>query len=480
MPRRPVLIAVVAALLAAPAPTASADPPPAGIPGRPLYVTNAASDNVSVFTLGQDGTPARAGDLVPAEHESAPSGIVLSPDARFAYVILRGTFAILPYSVGADGVLTPLSPVSTGADSGAYGIAIAPDGRSLYVADDASGTVSVFAIGDDGVPTLLGAPVETGVENPRGLAVTPDGRFLYVGHSFLHGTEPHPTDALVRFAIDGDGALGERGAPITVGGGAEAMAVSPDGRFLYVATSATDQVFGFRIGAGGDLTAVPGSPFAAVDFPDGMAMAPDGRHLFVAHPGPVRPDAERAVVAYSVGGDGALTLVEGSPFAAGQGPAGITTTPDGRFLYVSNVDSHDLSAFAVEPGGVLRTLGEAPVPTGGSRPLFQATAVLPNQGPVASFSFEAAPTGKATAFNATASADPDGAPAHYAWDFGDGTVLLDGGPNPQHAYRTPGRFTATLTVTDDEGCSTARVFTGQAALCNGSAAARTTRTVVTY
>jgi len=36
----------------------------------------------------------------------------------------------------------------------------------------------------------------------------------------------------------------------------------------------------------------------------------------------------------------------------------------------------------------------------------------------------------------------------------------------------------TLTVTDDAGCSTALVFTGQAVLCNGSAAARTTRSIV--
>jgi hypothetical protein len=46
-----------------------------------------------------------------------------------------------------------------------------------------------------------------------------------------------------------------------------------------------------------------------------------------------------------------------------------------------------------------------------------------------------------------------------------------------HAYQRLGAFRVTLTVTDGEGCSTTRVFTGQAALRNGSAATRQARTV---
>ena len=72
---------------------------------------------------------------------------------------------------------------------------------------------------------------------------------------------------------------------------------------------------------------------------------------------------------------------------------------------------------------------------------------------------------------AGASTDSDGviANATYDWDFGDGSpVLQDGGPTPSHTFATAGDKTVTLTITDDEGCSTETVFTGQTASCSGN------------
>lgn len=52
-------------------------------------------------------------------------------------------------------------------------------------------------------------------------------------------------------------------------------------------------------------------------------------------------------------------------------------------------------------------------------------------------------------FNAATSSDPDGGTLAYAWDFGDNTI--GAGVAPQHVYTASGLYTATLTVTDDEG-----------------------------
>jgi PKD domain len=56
----------------------------------------------------------------------------------------------------------------------------------------------------------------------------------------------------------------------------------------------------------------------------------------------------------------------------------------------------------------------------------------------------------------------------FDWDFGDGQTASDAGATPSHVYARPGRHRVTVTVTDNEGCSTTLVFTGQSALCNGS------------
>lgn len=52
-------------------------------------------------------------------------------------------------------------------------------------------------------------------------------------------------------------------------------------------------------------------------------------------------------------------------------------------------------------------------------------------------------------FDATASADSDGAIASCAWDFGDG--FMGDGVSPAHTFTSVGTFSVTLTVVDDRG-----------------------------
>ncbi len=97
--------------------------------------------------------------------------------------------------------------------------------------------------------------------------------------------------------------------------------------------------------------------------------------------------------------------------------------------------------------------------------------VSPNQGPSAAFTSSAGPPGSATSFDGAASSDSDGSVTTYAWDFGDGSGETGGSATTSHVYAQPGTYTATLTVTDNEGCSARFVYTGQTAYCNGGSAA---------
>jgi len=79
------------------------------------------------------------------------------------------------------------------------------------------------------------------------------------------------------------------------------------------------------------------------------------------------------------------------------------------------------------------------------------TAPIPNQVPNASFT--ASPTSGnaplAVSFNAANSNDPDGTIVSYSWTFGDGGTGT--GVSPSHTYNIADTYTATLTVTDDDG-----------------------------
>jgi PKD repeat protein len=59
--------------------------------------------------------------------------------------------------------------------------------------------------------------------------------------------------------------------------------------------------------------------------------------------------------------------------------------------------------------------------------------------------------GVAVIFDGSGSYDSDGTITSYDWDFGDGTTGT--GISPAHTYVTAGVYTATLTVTDDDGAT---------------------------
>ena len=54
-------------------------------------------------------------------------------------------------------------------------------------------------------------------------------------------------------------------------------------------------------------------------------------------------------------------------------------------------------------------------------------------------------------FDSSGSSDSDGTITTYAWNFGDLGTSAD--PNPVHLYTTAGSYTATLTITDDDGAT---------------------------
>jgi hypothetical protein len=110
-------------------------------------------------------------------------------------------------------------------------------------------------------------------------------------------------------------------------------------------------------------------------------------------------------------------------------------------------------------------------------------AIVPDQAPLADFSVVGSRfrPGVPVRFDASRSKDPDGSIATYAWSFGHGRATTAKAAATTHTFARPGTYEVTLTLTDEEGCSTKFVFTGQTAYCNGLPRASETKTIrVTY
>jgi DNA-binding beta-propeller fold protein YncE len=143
-------------------------------------------------------------------------------------------------------------------------------------------------------------------------------------------------------------------------------------QFVYVVNSGGNNVSAYSIGSNGALIPVPGSPFATESGSVSVAVDPRGRFVYVANGFFSRVPS--TISAFSIGPDGALRPVPGSPFPTGTGPVRggpglMAVDPTGRFLYVTNgffSNNPDfplvgnISAFGIGPDGTLTPVSGSP------------------------------------------------------------------------------------------------------------------------
>lgn len=226
----------------------------------------------------------------------------------------------------------------------------------VYVVGNASGNVA--ALDADAAGSLIpvpGSPFAAGA-SAVSIAMTPDGRRAYVVNA---STVPPSVSA---YNVTATGALTPIAGVFYVGALPLGNAVTPSGRFMYVNNRDSGDVSAFEIHGTGAMTVVPGSPFPVAGSPVGIAVSADGRFLYTQN-------LQGTVSALAIAADGTLAAIPGSPFpSGGKEPWAGAVTPDGRFLYVVNLGSNDISGFAIGPDGSLSPLAGFPVASGGVEP----------------------------------------------------------------------------------------------------------------
>jgi 6-phosphogluconolactonase len=277
-----------------------------------------------------------------------PVSEAVSADYGSLFVANQDDNNIVQFVIGTDGKLYPYNTVNT---PGIFPVAIAANKANLFVvdtyqplaicstADPCSGSIGVFPLttATSTVPVAIGAPVTNAALSASYWPIQ------------LAGS----SDIIVPTAIN-----------IASG--------SNDGSNAYVYVAAYDSsvsptagyIFGFQVGSGGVLSALPGSPFAAGTQPSGIASDSTGSYLYVTD------FARSDVLGYSIAASGALTSLAASPFPAGNQPSAIVVDPAYPYAYVVNSLDATIEAYSVS-NGELTFLG------GSSTPVIYSTGTQP-------------------------------------------------------------------------------------------------------
>jgi len=280
-----------------------------------------------------------------------PSSILIDPAGTYAYTIINGNSAcgnagvnnIVSYKINSDGTITQNGTLTS--DPSPTALAMDSSGKFLFVVEGLGGGVETYAIGSGGTLTLVSSNftlnLPTGFQNPNfaALAVTPTV-FPAIG---VNGVQ--------------NAVCSTPGLP------------QPTTEFLYVADSVNNVVWEFQVNMStGALTNPPNlsqvSDFPAGTTPSGVAVDPCYRFVYVSDMQTNQISAfticnglpTQSPTGCKNGVDGSLVAVSGSPFSltTGNGPGPIVVDPFGKFVFVLDTLSSQISIFKISPisGGI--------------------------------------------------------------------------------------------------------------------------------
>jgi YVTN family beta-propeller protein len=258
-----------------------------------------------------------------------PGGVVVAPDGRHAYVPniqQGGVVSVIDTATNAVVANITISVLT----SRPLEAAITPDGRELYVAisnaspSDQQGAVTIV---DTAQRAVTANVVLTPCEDPAGTVITPDGRFVWVLN--IEGEGPAVFDTTTHemtFPLRTDIACGR-------------MAFAPDGAFVYLFPASADTGEVFEVATHKLVTAFDTFGGTTTD----VAVTPDGRHVYVTQR-PGKSAGGRALVIDTT----TQTRVD-PPIDLPRSADGLAFMPDGRTAYVTDRPSREVHVIAVRP-----------------------------------------------------------------------------------------------------------------------------------
>ncbi|MEV8097736.1 lactonase family protein [Kitasatospora sp. NPDC085879] len=287
-----------------------------------------------------------------------PSWVALSPDRRTLWAVSESVPGglIATFRPGSADRPGPADGVPTG--SGPVHLSVHPSGRYLFASMYDGGEIAVHPVGPDGgvgPATETVRPSTSGQSRIHQTIVDPSERWLL--------SADLGRDRVLVHRLDDNGRLHAAGeARLPAGAAPRHLAFHPQGRHAYSANEGDSTVTVFRWD-NGRLTAPRSFPTllgrpAVRNHPGGLAVSPDGRHLYVSNRG------DNSIAVFAVEDDGARLRLVATPSCGGDWPRHLAIDTSGRWLCVANQRSDEVVCFALdrETGTPVREAGRLAVP----------------------------------------------------------------------------------------------------------------------
>lgn len=301
----------------------------AGNPPGPLaFVSNERSGTVSVIDLTSDSV------IATIDVGGRPRGIRSSPHGERVYVALS-----TPRGNAHDQEISAIAEIDAAsfrvvarhdAGSDPEQFAVATDGR-LFVANEAAGTASIVTASDRRIERALAVGME-----PEGVAISPDGRFVYV--------TAETSNSVTAIDAKADTVI----STFLVDARPRDAAFSPDSRRAYVTSE-----------LGGSVSEIDVATHSIVrtlrlprgNLPCGVLVSRSGKRLYVAN-----------------GRGNSVSIIDlpdlrlAATVPAGRRVWGIALSPDEKRLYAANSLEKTITVIDTRSHRPLRTItvGDGP------------------------------------------------------------------------------------------------------------------------
>jgi 6-phosphogluconolactonase (cycloisomerase 2 family) len=303
-----------------------------GITPSYVYISGAKTGVLSAYSVQQAQVSPVAVPAVPA----GAVAVAATPNARFLYVATADG-KILPGTIGPNGIWQPASTRAM-ADTGVSALLTDSTGQHLFAVSKTPASVRLFAIAATGALTPAGSAVPLASGSATGLAVSPDGRLLFLALG-SGGVQVFRVNRNATRLTDAFHVL-----PVTAQNSDTSLAVSANGQTLYAAESGAG-IRAFKVAPEGSLAEIGGSPFTSTaGTPTALAAAPGA--VYVAY------GASGVIAGYRADpGTGRLTAVSQARAAVDPSPQALSVLESGATLVVtSSGASHPAIAFRLAAG----------------------------------------------------------------------------------------------------------------------------------